>query len=69
MENKINQNNETNKINEINEQLTKNNIMLLKFDTSDSKYDEYINSLNYKIVNITDTEILFILIEIATHLF
>lgn len=57
---KINQSNdtETNKINEINEQLTKNNIMLLKFDTPDSKYDEYINSLNYKIVNITDTEII-----------
>jgi hypothetical protein len=35
-----------------------NNIMLLKFDNKESKYNEFINSLDYKIINITDNEII-----------
>ena len=33
-------------------------IYLLKFDVKISKYDGYINKLNYRIVNITDPEII-----------
>lgn len=35
-----------------------NNIMLLKFDHEESKYNEFINTLDYKIINITDNEII-----------
>ena len=34
------------------------NIMLLKFDNIKSNYDQYIFKLNYKIINITDTDII-----------
>ena len=33
-------------------------IYLLKFDVKISKYDGYINKLNYRIINITDPEII-----------
>lgn len=33
-------------------------LMLVKFDTPNSKYDNYISTLGYKIVNVTDEEIM-----------
>lgn len=33
-------------------------LMLVKFDTQKSKYDNYISTLGYKIVNVTDEEII-----------
>ena len=35
-----------------------NGINLVKFDKEVSKYDSYINSLDYKITNITDSSII-----------
>lgn len=35
-----------------------NNLMIVKFDNENSKYDNYINDIPYKIINITDTEII-----------
>lgn len=47
-----------------------NDVMLLKFDNENSKYDEYINNLNYKVINITDSEIIeFYEIEILPTIF
>jgi len=34
------------------------NIILLKFDNIDSNYDQYIFKLNYKVINITDKDII-----------
>lgn len=43
----------------IDELVKQNNIMLLKFDKVNSKYDEYIyNMNNIKVINITDEEIM-----------
>ena len=43
----------------IDELVKQNNIMLLKFDKENSKYDEYIyNMNNIKVINITDEEIM-----------
>ena len=47
-----------NTINEITNLLKNNEVMLLKFDEENSKYDEYFNSLNFKVCNITDKEII-----------
>lgn len=33
-------------------------VVLLKFDTKDSKYNMYFNSLELKVINITDEEII-----------
>ena len=33
-------------------------LMLVKFDTPQSKYDNYISTVGYKVVNITDEEII-----------
>jgi len=33
-------------------------LMLVKFDTINSKYDKYISTIGYKVVNITDKEII-----------
>jgi hypothetical protein len=38
--------------------LNSNEVMVLKFDNKNSKYDEYFNSLEFKTVNITDEEII-----------
>lgn len=35
-----------------------NNLMIVKFDNENSKYDNYINDIPYKIINIIDTEII-----------
>ncbi len=43
----------------IDELVKQNNIMILKFDKENSKYDEYIyNMNNIKVINITDEEIM-----------
>ena len=49
---------ETDKLNKIEDILKSNEIILLKFDNENSKYNEYFNSLEFKIVNITDEEII-----------
>ena len=46
-------------IHNIDELVKQNNIMILKFDKENSKYDEYIyNMNNIKVINITDKEIM-----------
>lgn len=35
-----------------------NELIFIKFDTDDSKYNEFIDKLNFKIINITDKEII-----------
>ena len=48
-----------NSSNDLEEIIKHNNIMLIKFDNNNSKYDEYFNTLNdFKLVNITTTEII-----------
>jgi hypothetical protein len=47
-----------NNLNDIDNMIKKNEVMLLKFDKEESKYNEFINTLDFKIVNITDTEII-----------
>ena len=49
--------NEYKKTKEIEDYLS-SELMLVKFDTQNSKYDNYISTLGYKIVNITDEEIM-----------
>ena len=49
---------EINDLEKIEDNLKSNEIMLLKFDNVDSKYNEYISSLDLKIINITDEEII-----------
>lgn len=45
-------------IDDVDNILNSNEIMVLKFDNKNSKYDEYFNSLEFKTVNITDEEII-----------
>lgn len=45
-------------IDDIDKHIINNEIMLLKFDTTNSKYNEYFGSLNFKVINITDPEII-----------
>jgi len=47
-----------NNIDDIDNYLVNNEVMLLKFDIKDSKYNNYFSSLDLKIVNITDPEII-----------
>lgn len=42
----------------IEENLKIEDIFIVKFDIIDSKYDKYINTLDIKVVNITDEEII-----------
>ena len=49
---------EINNLDEIEQILKSNEIMLLKFDVEESKYNEYFNSLQFKIINIIDKEII-----------
>jgi len=35
-----------------------NKLIFIKFDTDDSKYNEFIDKLNFKIINITDKKII-----------
>ncbi len=62
MENNNNNNNNNNiekqTIESLENSININKIMLLKFDNKESKYDEYIYNLDYKVVNITDEEII-----------
>jgi len=45
-----------NNIDDIENILKTTEIMLLKFDNSKSNYDEFIDNLDFKVVNITDKE-------------
>ena len=45
-------------IDDVDNILNSNEVMVLKFDNKNSKYDEYFNSLEFKTVNITDEEII-----------
>ena len=47
-----------NKIDEIEAMMKTNNIFIVKFDNENSKYDNYINTLQVKVVNITDPDII-----------
>ena len=45
-------------IDEIESHNKNNEVMLLKFDIKDSKYNQYFSSLELKVINITDKEII-----------
>lgn len=45
-------------LDDIDNMIKKHEIMLLKFDNKESKYNEFINTLDFKIINITDSEII-----------
>lgn len=47
-----------NKIDEIEAMMKTNDIFIVKFDNENSKYDNYINTLQVKVVNITDPDII-----------
>jgi len=49
---------EVKNINEIESCIKNDEVMLLKFDTKKSKYNEYFDSLELKVINITDKEII-----------
>jgi hypothetical protein len=42
----------------IDNHLKSSTIVIIKFDKENSNYDNFINSLNYKIINITDSDII-----------
>lgn len=50
--------NKINKIEDIKDFLKTDELMLLKFDNKESKYDHYIDKLDLKVINITDKEII-----------
>lgn len=45
-------------IDDIDKHLKNNDIMLLKFDNIDSKYNTYFDSIDLKVINITDSKII-----------
>jgi hypothetical protein len=47
-----------NNIDTINNIIKSNEVILLKFDNKISKYDEFIHTLNLKVINITDKDII-----------
>ena len=47
-----------NNMDEINNIIDNNEIMLLKFDNNESKYNEFIDRLDLKVINIIDNEII-----------
>lgn len=47
-----------NKMDEIDDMIKSHELMLLKFDNEESKYNEYIDRLDCKVINITDEEII-----------
>ena len=49
---------EVENVDEIESHIKNDEVMLLKFDTKDSKYNEYFNSIDLKVINITDKEII-----------
>ncbi len=49
---------EAENVDEIESHIKNDEVMLLKFDTKDSKYNEYFNSIDLKVINITDEEII-----------
>ena len=51
-------NNIDGEIKNIHQEIKNGEIVLLKFDDEDSKYDIFLRSINYKVINITDPEII-----------
>ena len=47
-----------NKMDEIDDMIKSHELMLLKFDNIESKYNEFINGLDFKVINIIDEEII-----------
>lgn len=47
-----------NNMDEIDDILKSHELMLLKFDHEESKYNEFIDGLDFKVINITDEEII-----------
>lgn len=47
-----------NNMDEIDDILKSHELMLLKFDNKESKYNEFIDGLDLKVINITDEEII-----------
>ena len=47
-----------NKMDEIDDMIKSHELMLLKFDNIESKYNEFIDGLDFKVINITDEEII-----------
>ena len=45
-------------MNEIDDIIKSHELMLLKFDNKESKYNEFIDGLDLKVINITDEEII-----------
>ena len=43
---------------EIHDMVKTHELMLLKFDYKESKYNEFIDGLDFKVINITDEEII-----------
>lgn len=43
---------------EIDDMIKTNELMLVKFDNKESKYNEFIDGLDFKVINITDEEII-----------
>jgi len=43
---------------EIDDMIKSHELMLLKFDNIESKYNEFIDGLDFKVINITDEEII-----------
>lgn len=43
---------------EIDDMIKSHELMLLKFDNTESKYNEFIDGLDFKVINITDEEII-----------
>ena len=43
---------------EIDDMVKTHELMLLKFDQEESKYNEFIDGLDFKVINITDEEII-----------
>ena len=46
------------KIDKIDDIIKSHKLMLLKFDNEESKYNEFIYGLDFKVINITDEEII-----------
>ena len=47
-----------NNLNEINDIINTREIMLIKFDNKESNYNQFIDRLDLKVINITDEEII-----------
>lgn len=46
------------KMDEIDNMLKSNELILVKFDNKESKYNQFIDGIDFKVINITDKEII-----------